>query len=38
MRAVDPGGVDLRGADLLEVCTSLLILHTFIVSSALLYA
>jgi hypothetical protein len=38
LRGVDPGGVDLRGADLPEVWTSLLILHTLIVASALLLA
>jgi hypothetical protein len=31
-------GVDPRGVDLLEVWTSLLILHTLIVASALLHA
>jgi hypothetical protein len=31
-------GVDPRGVDLLEVWTSLLILHTLIVSFALLHA
>jgi hypothetical protein len=35
---VDPRGVDLRGVDLLEVWTSLLILHTLVVASALLHA
>jgi hypothetical protein len=43
LRGVDPGGVDLRvvdpgGVDLPEVWTSLLILHTLIVASALLHA
>jgi hypothetical protein len=38
LRGVDPGGVDLRGADLPVVWTSLLILHTFIVAFALLHA
>jgi hypothetical protein len=33
-----PRGVDLRGVDLPEVWTSLLILHTLIVSTALLHA
>jgi hypothetical protein len=37
-RGVDPGGVDLGGVDLPEVRTSLLILHTLIVASALLHA
>jgi uncharacterized protein YjbI with pentapeptide repeats len=43
LRGADPGGVDLRcvdleGVDLPEVWTSLLILHTLIVASALLHA
>jgi hypothetical protein len=43
LRAVDPGGVDLKGVDLEgvdlpEVWTSLLILHTLIVATALLHA
>jgi hypothetical protein len=38
LRGVDPRGVDLRGVDLPEVWTSLLILHTLIVASALLHA
>jgi hypothetical protein len=33
-----PRGVDLRGVDLPEVWTSLLVLHTLIVSTALLHA
>jgi hypothetical protein len=37
-RCGPPGGVDLRGVDLPEVWTSLLILHTLIVASALLHA
>jgi uncharacterized protein YjbI with pentapeptide repeats len=43
LRGADPGGVDLRGVDLEgvdlpEVWTSLLILHTLIVATALLHA
>jgi hypothetical protein len=37
-RCGPPGGVYLRGADLPEVWTSLLILHTLIVASAQLHA
>jgi hypothetical protein len=37
-RCGPPGGVDLRGVDLPEVWTSLLILHTLIVASVLLHA
>jgi hypothetical protein len=43
LRGADPVGVDLRGVhlesvDLPEVWTSLLILHTLIVATALLHA
>jgi hypothetical protein len=43
LRGADPGGADLRGVDLgvvdlPEVWTSLLILHTLIVATALLHA
>jgi uncharacterized protein YjbI with pentapeptide repeats len=38
LRGVDLGGVDLGGVDLPEVWTSLLILHTLIVATALLHA
>jgi hypothetical protein len=38
LRGADPGGVDLEAVDLPEVWTSLLILHTLIVASALLHA
>jgi hypothetical protein len=38
LRGVDPRGVNLRGVDLPEVWTSLLILYTLIVASALLHA
>jgi hypothetical protein len=38
LRGADPGGVDLRGVDLPKVWTSLLILHTLIVATALLHA
>jgi hypothetical protein len=38
LRGADPGGMDLRGVDLPEVWTSLLILHTLIVATALLHA
>jgi hypothetical protein len=37
-RCGPPGGGDLRGVDLPEVWTSLLILHTLIVDSTLLHA
>jgi hypothetical protein len=42
LRGADPGGVDhrgvdLEGVDLPEVWTSLLILHTLIVATALLH-
>jgi uncharacterized protein YjbI with pentapeptide repeats len=38
LRGVDLGGVDLGGVDLPKVWTSLLILHTLIVATALLHA
>jgi hypothetical protein len=43
LRGADPGGEDLRGVDLggvvlPEVWSSLLILHTLIVATALLHA